>query len=78
VDTAGYMWDVANVGAAEGGMSFDGADNLYVSVPSQHKVKKVSGLGSPGIGAGKTLVALGDSVPAGEGLGYGFTWNGSS
>jgi hypothetical protein len=25
----------------------------------------------------KTIVALGDSVPAGEGVNYGFTWNGS-
>jgi hypothetical protein len=77
VDTSGHMWDVANVGAAEGGMAFDPTDNLYVSVPSQHKVKKVSGLGSPGIGAGKNLVALGDSVAAGEGIKYGFIWNGS-
>jgi hypothetical protein len=25
----------------------------------------------------KTIVAIGDSVPAGEGINYGFTWNGS-
>ncbi|WP_323747379.1 NHL domain-containing protein [Catenulispora rubra] len=73
VDTSGYMRDVVGVGTTEGGMAFDGADNLYVSLPSQNKVVKVSGLGP--VASKGNLVALGDSVAAGEGINYGFIWN---
>jgi hypothetical protein len=55
------------------GMASDGY-SLYVSTYS-NQVWKVPGLQSSS--SGKGLVALGDSVPAGEGINYGFAWNGS-
>jgi hypothetical protein len=75
VDTSGYLRAVTDVGAAQSAMAFDSADNLYDALPYSNKVVKVTGLGSS-TNHGH-LVALGDSVPAGEGINYGFMWNGS-
>jgi hypothetical protein len=74
VTTAGYLSDVVNVGGPVSGMAFDSADNLYAAVPGSNKVVKVSGLGSAS--TGQKLVTLGDSVAAGEGINYGWQWDG--
>jgi hypothetical protein len=79
VDSAGYLRYVTDLGIYSDttSMAFDRSDNLYVASPRLHKIQKVSGLGSPGISAGKNLVALGDSVTAAEGIKYGYLWDGS-
>jgi len=53
------------------GMASDGY-SLYVST-SSNEVWKVSGL----LSTSGNLVGLGDSVAAGEGINYGWVWNGS-
>jgi len=77
IDSSGYMRDVTTLASGEGDMTFDSADNLYATLPTSNKVMKITGLGSAGIGTGKNLVALGDSIAAGEGIYYGFMWNGN-
>jgi hypothetical protein len=71
------MWLITDLGATTAGLAFDPAGNLYASAPSQNKIFKISGLVASSSGTGKNLVALGDSVAAGEGINYGFAWNGS-
>lgn len=73
VDTSGKMWNVANFGGVTEGFAFDSANNLYAT--TGQKVVKVSGLDT--VASKGSLVALGDSVVAGEGLNYDFAWNGS-
>ena len=76
VDTTGILREVTNFGAGEGGLAFDASNNLYASLPSQNKIMKISGLNS--IASKGNLVALGDSVAAGEGINYGFLWSPST
>lgn len=75
VDTSGKLWNVYDIGQYQNSYVFDAANNLYVSTPGINRVLKLTGL-DPVTSKGN-LVALGDSVPAGEGINYGFTWNGS-
>jgi hypothetical protein len=73
VDSSGHLWNVTNFGAAQSALAFDSANQLYASEPYQNEVVEVSGL-DPVTSKGN-LVALGDSVAAGEGINYGFIWN---
>ena len=73
VDTSGKLWNVTDIGANQNSYAFDAYNNLYVSEPSNNKVVKVTGLDS--VTSKGNLVALGDSVAAGEGINYGFMWN---
>ncbi len=56
-------------------MTFDNNDNLFVSLQNYARIMKVSGLYLPPT---LSYVALGDSVVAGEGINYGWHWDGLS
>ncbi|GEM_PF-4958855 len=75
IDSSADVQDVTTFSSGINSMAFAADDILYASVPSSNKVMKVTGLGS--VANNGRLVSLGDSVAAGEGINYGFVWNGS-
>jgi hypothetical protein len=75
VDTNGLMQDVATLSNGSNFMTFDNNDNLFVSLQNYARIMKVSGLYLPPT---LSYVALGDSVVAGEGINYGWHWDGLS
>lgn len=73
VDTSGKMWNITDIGAAQNSYAFDESNNLYISEPTNNKVVEVTGLDPiPNRG---NLFALGDSVAAGEGINYGWSYH---
>lgn len=73
IDTTGNISTVTNVGSSIEGMARDNSNDLFVSMVNS-EVDEVSGFAPS---TPENLVALGDSVAAGEGINYDFTWNGS-
>lgn len=75
IDSTGYMRDVVDLGFGSNFSTFDALDNMYISVSNKAKIMKVSGLYTT---PSKKMMSLGDSVAAGEGLNYGWTYTPTS